>query len=458
MANFTPESFHLHLTDAQDKTPPTGQVEVFENTNIPSGTTLYSNNPNDWKLRINVNVSDSSSGVRYILASKDPSTITNTYTVKSSVDVAQLSIGDSSDFTLEDDGRHIGSAYIQMLKNGSIVSTINDTLSYTFTQSGNYICKAKPFYADSSYPYSISFTIPEPASPPLFSPGTSYDPNSTPLKVRFLIVPDVGVTYTYTDFNGFFDSIDGIKRALKPVAYTQTPPPTPTDVDIFMSLDDSGSMSGGFDEWLEVATENFISDLPNGVKIKAEYYHTGIAVDQIMDDTLRSSVTSLIGSPASGGTPLYKKAKEGADELASSSKSIKYLIIQTDGAENGSGTIGYQDLINSSLSSSTILYVFSTGTSGDANLRKVPNDTTLSARGSVYYESTTKDEQVGAFRGISAILTRPTGYLECEISVDDDPNSTSLTSSEYPSGLSVGIYTGTINSNDGKTQPFKLFV
>ena len=458
MANLTAENFHLHLTDDQDKDSPTGQIEVFENVDIPSGSTIYSNNSSQWKIRVNVNASDTNTGVRYILASKNPSTITNNYQVKCSVDETQLAVGDSADFTLDDDGRKIGSAYLQMLRNGSVVSTLNDTLPFTFTQSGSYICKGKPFNADTSYPYSLSFTVPEPVAPPLFSPGTSYDPTSTPLKVRFLIIPNVGVTYTYTDFDGYFDNIDGVQRALKPVAYSQTAPPNSSDVDIFMSLDDSGSMGSGFNTWLEVATENFISDLPNGTYITAEYYHQGVKVNQVMDDTLRNSITSIIGAPASGMTPLYLRANQALSTLSSSSRSIKYLIVQTDGLDNASGTITYQDVITSAVSDSTILYVFSTGTSGDVNLRKVPNDTTLSARGSTYYEATTKDDQIGAFRGISAILTRPTGYLECEISVDSNPSSASLTVAQYPSGLSSNKYTGTINSNDGKTQPFKLFV
>lgn len=311
--------------------------------------------------------------------------------------------------------------------------------------------------------------IPEPS----FIPGTTYIKGSDPLQITFLIIPEVGISYSLQDFSGFFNDIGGSTRALIPIDYVVVPPPDPNNVYIYLNIDDSGSMSddqgGGetFAEWVEIATESFLLDMPNDVYVRVQYYHDGTVIDQVMDNTLRSQIKTIIQQPALGGTPLYDNILNSVNHVVSNAgtRQFRSVIGQTDGVNtfgNEYADVG-STIISTAATNNVIMNLFATGTAGDPLLRNIPNSPSVSALGSSYYESISREEQISSFRGIAARISRDTGLLTCKIAVDGNPASPALSSVEYPTGLPTGKYIGTITASNTaqsftQTEFFRLFV
>lgn len=241
----------------------------------------------------------------------------------------------------------------------------------------------------------------------------------------------------------------GGQKGLIPFALTYYRQPSPSDVYIYMVMDDSGSMSGTYRWWLQTATQKFLSELPDGVFLNITYYHTGTIIDEVVTNNTRGKA---IPAPAGGGTPIYEKTAVGANAAKSSSRSIKWCISQSDGASSGdSGTAAG---VISAAKPSVAMFMFATGGAAEAGMKSISNDPDLSKIGSFFNRATSEDEQVGAFRSLSTMLNKDTAILHCFVSSGPNERYRPMTGA-----LSSGEYTGEIRDmyNSG-IHPFSLSI
>lgn len=224
-------------------------------------------------------------------------------------------------------------------------------------------------------------------------------------------------------------------RKLIPFGMTFHAQPNPSDVGIYMVIDDSGSMSGTYRWWVQTATQAFLGEIPDGVKLDITYYWQGNFLNEVVDSSTRSKT---IPAPASSTTPLYGRTLDGINKSINEGRSIKWVISQSDGAASDSGTA--PSCITSASSSDVVMFMFATGGAADTGMKSIANDPYLSTIGSFFNRASSEDEQVGAFRALSTMLNKDTAILHCWIS-----SSSSTERARPETGtLGGGTYTGKI--------------
>jgi hypothetical protein len=239
-----------------------------------------------------------------------------------------------------------------------------------------------------------------------------------------------------------------MQRGLIPFAISYYVKPNPTDVAIYMVMDDSGSMSGTYRWWLQTATQKFLSELPDGTFLNITYYHTGTIIDEVVSATTRAKA---IPAPAGGGTPIYERTTTGATDAKGSGKSIQWCISQSDGASWGD--TGTAAGVIAAAKPSVAMFMFATGGAAEAGMKSIPNDPDLSKIGSFFNKASSEDEQVGAFRSLTAMLNKDTAILHCYVSQNNSERGRPMTGQ-----LSGGDYTGEIVDMYHGTHDFLLSI